>query len=180
MKRPCPSPFISAAVTLFTCLAAAGAASDWPQWRGPLRNGILPDSPPLADQWPAKGLTKLWDSEAIPSDDDGGHGSVVAAGGRVYAAIVWHTDVPTETRGIDDLVMRQLGYQSVAGWPKETVEKMEKDAALARSEADRRGVRQVRRGLAREEPRCQKAADQRGLRARPVRPARRRHPAGGL
>ncbi|MBI5394043.1 MAG: PQQ-like beta-propeller repeat protein [Verrucomicrobia bacterium] len=130
MKRACTSPLISTAFFLFTCLVAvsvASAASDWPQWRGPSRNGILPDSPPLADQWPAKGLAKLWDSEVIPSDDDGGHGSIVAAGGRVYAAIVWHTDVPTETRGIDDLVMRQLGYQSVASWPKETVEKMEKD-----------------------------------------------------
>ena len=82
-------------------------------------------SSPTARHWPAKGLKKLWESETIPSDDDGGHGSVVAAGGRVYAAIVWHTDVPTETRAIDDLVMRELGYQSVAGWPKETVRNME-------------------------------------------------------
>jgi outer membrane protein assembly factor BamB len=122
-----PRSLVLAAVSLLACLAVAtgGAASDWPQWRGPLRNGIQPDGPPLANQWPAKGLKKLWESETIPSDDDGGHGSVVAAGGRVYAAIVWHTDVPTETRAIDDLVMRELGYQSVAGWPKETVRNME-------------------------------------------------------
>ena len=101
------------------------AASDWPQWRGPLRNGSLMGSSPLADQWPGSGLKKLWDSEEIPSDDNGGFGSPVAAGGRVYASIVWHRDVPTETRGIDELVLRQLGYQSVAGWPKETVELME-------------------------------------------------------
>jgi outer membrane protein assembly factor BamB len=122
-------PFVFTAAFVFTCLgvmSSATTASDWPQWRGPSRNGILPDSPPLADQWPSKGLTKLWDSEPIPSDDDGGHGSIVAAGGRAYVALVWHTDVPTETRGIDDLVMRQLGYQSVAGWPKETVAQMEK------------------------------------------------------
>jgi outer membrane protein assembly factor BamB len=114
---------------MFACLGAAGAisASDWPQWRGPSRNGMQPDSPPLADQWPSKGLTKLWDSEPIPSDDDGGHGSVVAVNGRVYVGIVWHSDIPTETRGIDDLVMRELGYQSVGGWPKETVEKLERD-----------------------------------------------------
>jgi len=71
-------------------------------------HGIVTDSPPLADQWPSKGLKKLWDSEAIPSDEDGGHGSVVAAGGRVYASLVWHTDVPTETRAIDYLVMTSL------------------------------------------------------------------------
>ena len=113
------------AAVLFTCLAvvmSAAAAGDWPQWRGPLRNGILSDSPPLADQWPSKGLTKLWDSEVIPSNEDGGHGSIVAAHGRVYAAIVWHTDAPTETRGIDDSVMKALGYAS-----KMLVEKIEKD-----------------------------------------------------
>jgi outer membrane protein assembly factor BamB len=116
------------ALVLLAQLAAASgeaAGSDWPQWRGPLRNGIQPDGPPLASQWASKGLKKLWESEAIPSDDDGGHGSVVAAAGRVYAALVWHTDVPTETRAIDDLVLRELGYQSVAGWPKETVRNME-------------------------------------------------------
>ena len=129
MKRIRRHCFTLTAAFLFSGLAVLGsetAATDWPQWRGPLRNGILPDSPPLADHWPSKGLAKLWDSELIPSDDDGGHGSVVAAYGRVYAAIVWHTDVPTETRGIDNLVMAQLGYQSVAEWPKETVENMEK------------------------------------------------------
>jgi outer membrane protein assembly factor BamB len=109
----------------FAAVGATSGASDWPQWRGPSRNGILTDSPRLADQWPSKGLTKLWESEPIPCDDDGGHGSVVAVGGRVYAALVWHRDVPTETRGIDDLVMRELGYQSVAGWPKEVVANLE-------------------------------------------------------
>jgi outer membrane protein assembly factor BamB len=107
------------------CLVNGLLAADWPQWRGPLRNGILSDSPRLADQWPSKGLAKLWESEAIPCDDDGGHGSVVAVGGRVYAALVWHTDVPTETRAIDDLVLRAIGYQPV-GFPKAVMEDMER------------------------------------------------------
>lgn len=118
-----PLVFVTA---LLVALNYATIASDWPQWRGSSRNGISADSPPLANEWPSRGLTKLWESETIPSEDDGGFGSVVAAGGRAYASIVWHTDVPTETRAIDDLVMRQLGFQSVAGWPKATVENMEK------------------------------------------------------
>lgn len=123
-----PRSFVLGVNVLFLAALLSGLAlaGDWPQWRGPLRNGIVTDSPPLADQWPSKGLKKLWDSETIPSDEDGGHGSVVAAGARVYAAIVWHTDVPTETRAIDHLVMSDLGYQSVASWPKETVENLEK------------------------------------------------------
>ena len=102
------------------------AAGDWPQWRGPQRDGIAGDGLALANQWPTSGLKKLWESEEIPSDDNGGFSSPVVVGERVYASVVWHSTVPTETRGIDDLVLRQLGYQSVAGWPKETVELMEK------------------------------------------------------
>ena len=32
---------------------AALAGSDWNQWRGPDRNGVLPDSPPLVNAVPA-------------------------------------------------------------------------------------------------------------------------------
>ncbi len=130
MKPKYPFLGVPAVICFSACLTAVcgtQAASDWPQWRGPDRNGILKESPPLPDRWPEKGLTKLWDSEPIPSDEDGGHGSVIVAAGRVYSSIVWHTDVETETRAIDYLVMTKLGYQSVAGWPKETVEKLEKD-----------------------------------------------------
>ena len=112
--------------SLLLCSALVLSAADWPQWRGPSRNGVLSDSPPLLDTWPADGPKKLWDSEPVPSDDDGGHSSPVVAGSRVYLSVVWHTDVPTETRAIDELVMRQLGFQSVAGWAKELVDKMER------------------------------------------------------
>jgi len=62
----------------FAAIYGVQAGNDWPQWRGPNRNGILNDSQPLANNWPEKGLAKLWDSEPIPSDEDGGHGSVVS------------------------------------------------------------------------------------------------------
>lgn len=119
---------------LFCFLLAAGcclpavsgfAASDWPQWRGPLRNGVLPDSPKLAEQWPAEGLKLLWESEPIPGNDDGGHGSPLVAGRRVFLSVVWHEDIPSQTRTITDLVMRNLGYQNPAGLGQELVAKME-------------------------------------------------------
>ena len=56
-----PSVVLTAAI-LYTALAlpsTAWAADDWPQWHGPLRNGIATDSPPLADQCPGKGPAKL-------------------------------------------------------------------------------------------------------------------------
>jgi len=105
----------------------AQAAGDWNQWRGPNRNGVLPDSPPLADKWPADGPAVLWDSESIPSNDDGGHGSVVAADGRAYISVVWHVDTPTETRAIDDLVLRKLGYRGVNSLGKDLVARMEEE-----------------------------------------------------
>jgi outer membrane protein assembly factor BamB len=101
--------------------------TDWNQWRGPDRNGVLPQSRPLLNSFPAEGLKEMWDSEMIPSNDDGGLSSVVVAGNRAYVSVVWHADVPSETRTINDLVMRQLGYQSTASWSKELVAKLEAD-----------------------------------------------------
>jgi outer membrane protein assembly factor BamB len=104
---------------------AAFAATDWPQWRGPLRSGILPAGPKLIDKVPAEGLPAVWESEPIPSNDEGGLSSPVVAGGRVYMSVVWHSNVPSETRQIDELVLRQLGHQSTNALGNEVVAKME-------------------------------------------------------
>jgi hypothetical protein len=113
---------------LFLLLAAALSvnAADWPQWRGPLRNGIAPDSPKLLDKMPAEGLKQLWESEEIPTNDEGGLSSPVVAGGRVFVGLVWHRDVPSETRQIGELVLRQLGHQSTKALGDALVEKIEK------------------------------------------------------
>src|SRR3954471_2898093 len=100
-------------------------AADWPQWRGPLRNGVLPDSPKLLDAWPKGELKQLWDSEEIPSNDDGGLSSVVTAGNRAILSVVWTKEIPSETRQINELVIRQLGHQSTGALGPELVKKME-------------------------------------------------------
>ena len=110
---------------LFGCVVH-GAGSEWPQWRGPERSGVLRDAPALLDHWDGDGPRKLWESEEIPSDDDGGHGSVVVAGGRVYLSVVWHRDVPSETRTITELILRvRLNYQNPAALGRELVDKIE-------------------------------------------------------
>ena len=96
-------------LAMLLAMTPAGRANDWPQWRGPQRDGNQIETSPLADQWPASGIKRLWDSEEIPADDDGGFGSPIVVGGKVYVSVVWHRDVETETRAIDDLVMRQIG-----------------------------------------------------------------------
>lgn len=120
-----PSSFTASFVAL-GLLNTMPAAADWPQWRGPERNGALLDHTVLAGNWSAEGPPKLWESESIPSDDDGGHGSVVVANGRVYLSVVWHRDEPSETRTITDLILRvRLNYQNAAALGKELVEKIE-------------------------------------------------------
>jgi hypothetical protein len=81
----------------------AHAGADWPQWRGPERNGVLTSGPKLAETAPPDGFPSLWESEMIPSNDEGGLSSPVIAGGRVYMSVVWHSDVPSETRQIGEL-----------------------------------------------------------------------------
>jgi hypothetical protein len=66
----------------------AGAASaEWPQWRGPNRDGVAVDSPKLLDSWPKEGPPLLWKSEWIPAYMDGGCGGPVVANGRVFVYI---------------------------------------------------------------------------------------------
>ena len=111
--------------SLLLLLPLALHAADWPQWRGPLRNGVLPDSPKLLDAWPKGELKQLWDSEEIPSNDEGGLSSVVVAAGRAVLSVVWHREVPSETRQINELIVRQLGHQSTGALGPELVKKME-------------------------------------------------------
>lgn len=63
---------------------AAASGADWPQWRGPNRDGAALQSPALIDQLPDSGLAPMWMSETIPSGRDGGWSSPVVAHGSVY------------------------------------------------------------------------------------------------
>ena len=122
-----PKPRIPS-IFLTLCLAATSTAApaDWPQWRGPDRNGTLNSGPSLSDSWAADGPRTLWESEPIPSDDDGGHGSAVLSDGRVYLSVVWHRDEPSETRTITELIMRvRLNHQNPSALGKELIEKVE-------------------------------------------------------
>lgn len=115
--------------SLLALSTATALTADWPQWRGPDRNGVskaegkLPDT--LSDE---NAPTKRWETtDEIPSDHYGGHGSVAVSGGRVFLSVVWHKDEPTETRRIDGDVLSKLDHRGTNSLPKEIVEKMETD-----------------------------------------------------
>ncbi len=69
---------------LLLCLSAPLAAGSWPQWRGPNRDGVAPDSPPLVRLGADAALAPAWVSEPLPSEFDGGWGCPIIAGDRVY------------------------------------------------------------------------------------------------
>jgi outer membrane protein assembly factor BamB len=75
-------PFLS--VLFVTLLAAIGtiaatAVADWPQWRGPQRNGLSTETG-LLQTWPASGPTKLWSISNLGQ----GYGSVSVKGDRLF------------------------------------------------------------------------------------------------
>ncbi len=59
-------------------------AADWPQWRGPERNGYVPTGP-LVESLPGEGLAPQWKFESFSGGNSGGWSSPVIAGGNVYA-----------------------------------------------------------------------------------------------
>src|SRR6202140_3869352 len=52
-------------------------ANDWPQWRGPNRNGVSTES--ILTAWPADGPKRRWEAKVGE-----GFASVAVANGRVY------------------------------------------------------------------------------------------------
>jgi len=114
----------SAAFLLVSSIAAV-AAADFPQWRGPQRNGVLADSPKLLDTMPKEGLKELWESEKIPANDEGGLASPVVVDGKVYISVIWHRNEPSATRQINEIIVRNLGWQNPQAIGQATIDKLE-------------------------------------------------------
>jgi outer membrane protein assembly factor BamB len=87
-----PRRALRAVVSLGAVLCAwlvqgSGTAADWPQWRGPNRDGISKEHEWLSE-WPAAGPTLLWKAKV-----GRGHGSVAVVGDRLYAlGFSWKMD----------------------------------------------------------------------------------------
>ena len=68
---------ILAAALVFS--GCAGAVADWPQFLGPGRSGISPDTAKLAKTWPASGPKVLWTVKVGP-----GFGGAAIVGNEVF------------------------------------------------------------------------------------------------
>ncbi|HUT35478.1 MAG TPA: PQQ-binding-like beta-propeller repeat protein [Planctomycetota bacterium] len=77
--------------SLWLCVALAGlgvlagmgaaAAADWPQWRGPNRDGLSAEKG-LLKEWPQDGPTRLWTAKGLGD----GFASMAVADGLIYTA----------------------------------------------------------------------------------------------
>jgi outer membrane protein assembly factor BamB len=74
-------PFYFVLALAFALLGSLAQAAryDWPQWRGPHRDGISPETG-LLREWPDDGPPLLWRAEGLGPGD----GSVVMAGDRLF------------------------------------------------------------------------------------------------
>src|SRR5436309_76339 len=81
--RPGPLTRRRGLMTLSIALAAvnylSGAAGDWPQWRGPNRDGVSTETGLLKD-WPAGGPPLVWKAIGLGS----GYATVSIAGNRIF------------------------------------------------------------------------------------------------
>jgi len=59
--------------------AFAQAAGDWPQWRGPNRDGISKETG-LLKEWPKEGPKLVWKAQGAGQ----GYSTLAISGGRIY------------------------------------------------------------------------------------------------
>lgn len=67
------------ALLLGSATAVAQSRSDWPQWRGPSRDGVSRETG-LLRAWPASGPARSWSVSGLGA----GYGSIAVAGERVF------------------------------------------------------------------------------------------------
>lgn len=68
-----------ALIALISIASFTLSAADWPQWRGPNRDGVSTETG-LLSSWPASGPPVVWKAEGLGE----GYSSLAIAGGKIY------------------------------------------------------------------------------------------------
>jgi outer membrane protein assembly factor BamB len=76
-RYACPLACLVVSVTAFA--GSTASAADWPQWRGPDRDGVSKETG-LLEKWPEGGPPLAWKAKGVGT----GHASVSVASGRIY------------------------------------------------------------------------------------------------
>ncbi len=79
MKHSRPLVVLFALILVSLSIGAPAQNADWPQWRGPSRNGLSSDTG-LLKQWPASGPAQVWSINNLGQ----GYGSLAIKGDRIY------------------------------------------------------------------------------------------------
>ncbi|MEM7236091.1 MAG: hypothetical protein AAF517_28255, partial [Planctomycetota bacterium] len=113
-------------LTIGLCLVATDLASagDFPQWRGSQRDGVVRNSPPLADSFGASGPPVLWESEVFPKKS--GQGSPVIANGRVLLYVNWPIERDLKERHVTESVLLKTHWFDLEKMPADLLETAEK------------------------------------------------------
>ena len=107
-------------------------SSDWPQFHGPNRDSIAPNSPKLLDIWPTTGPALLWKTPCLPqraSDNRyesygpaGGGGSVTVADGKAFVYVHWRHQ-GAKSLVITTQMLNDMGW--IEGVPDDLAKKVE-------------------------------------------------------
>src|SRR5438105_2306549 len=81
----------------FLLLCAAAAADDWPQWRGPRRDGVSQETG-LLPEWPKDGPKLLWHIDGTGD----GYATPAVAGAHIYML---------SSRGVEDELVQALAVK---------------------------------------------------------------------
>src|SRR6185295_14009521 len=113
MKRRDFVPLLITPVLAGRVRAASNDPGDWPQWRGPDRNGISQETG-LAKSWPSAGPPSIWSISNLGQ----GYGAVAIKGDRIYVQGV---------EGRNSVVFCLNRRDGKIVWTAALAEKMEQD-----------------------------------------------------
>ncbi len=114
--------------------AEPAAAPDWPQYRGPTRDGIAPAGPKLLDSWPKDGPPLLWKSATLwpvkggikANNSHSGCGSIAIAGGKAFIFANFRRNTGKEGKALlTTKDLNALGWME--GVPADLAKKVEEE-----------------------------------------------------